>query len=107
MSLRQLLNQTVSIQRKERSPDGMGGWISDWVTVITTVARISPVSAKERIQYEQLQYPVTHKVYMLGSANVKPGDQIVFGARRFSVKGVTNPSEMGHHLEVLCEETGI
>jgi len=96
----------ITIQRKTRTPDGMGGWNTVSATVASTVARISPVSAKDRVQYEQLQYPVTHKVYVPGGTDVKPGDEVVLGTRKFSVKGVTNPSEVGHHLEVLCEETG-
>ena len=104
MSLLQLLDRTVTIRRKTRVSDGMGGFKESWTDVGTSAARISPVSAKDRIQYEQLQYPVTHKVYLPGTADIRAGDQIVLGSRLFAVQGKTNPSEEGHHFEVLCEE---
>ncbi|MGB9866719.1 MAG: phage head closure protein [Bacillota bacterium] len=94
----------VTIQRKTRTPDGIGGWVTNWVTVTATVARVSPISAKDRLQYDQLQYPVTHKVYLPGTADVKPEDRIVLGNRMLVVKGIVNPAEIGHHLETLCEE---
>lgn len=94
----------VAIQRRTRIPDGAGSWTEDWTAVAATVARVSPISARDRLQYAQMEYPVTHKVYLPGSADVRPEDRIVLGGRTLAVKGVVNPSELGHHLEVLCEE---
>lgn len=94
----------VTIRRKVRTPNGIGGWSISWQDVATSVARVNPVSAKDRIEYAQAQYPVTHKVFLPGGADVRPEDCIVLGSRTLAVKGVYNPAESGHHLEVLCEE---
>ena len=94
----------VTVQRKIRTSDGMGGWVTHWAPVGTAVARISPISAKDRLQYDQMQYSVTHKLYLPCSTDVKPEDRIALGARTFLVKGIVNPAEAGYHLELLCEE---
>lgn len=105
MSIRRLLDKTVTVRRLRADlPDGQGGYRFTEAEQWTAPARISPVSAREQVQYQQQQFPVTHRLYFLGSAGVRPGDEVGYGGRTFHVAGVVNPSEAGHHLEVLAEE---
>jgi head-tail adaptor len=107
MSIEALFDRTVSIERQgSKVSDGMGGFISGPPIVVPNVpVRISPLSARDRVLYQQYQYPVTHKVFAPGEAGVSPGEALILDdGRRLLVHGVLNPSEAGHHLELLCEE---
>lgn len=107
MSIDALFDRTVVIERTgNRISDGMGGFTTGPPILIPDLpVRISPLSARDRVLYQQYQYPVTHKVFAPGEAGVSPGEALVLDdGRRLLVHGVLNPSEAGHHLELLCEE---
>lgn len=106
MSIARLLHHQVTIERdKTRVADGVGGYHVTEVAATVASARISPLSSRDQLAYLQQQYAVTHKVYFLGSTDVRAGDRLRFGDRTFAVHGVLNPSEAGRHREALCEET--
>ena len=104
MGLERLLNQTATVLRKAEVPDGIGGFQDTWSEVGQAKVRLSPVRGQKLILYQQAGFRVTHTAYAPGNADIRPGDRLQLGPRLFHVESVLNPSEMGHHLEVLCWE---
>lgn len=100
-----LCNKTLAIQRKSAgTDDGMGGTTGgDFATVATTPAFIEPASAETRLRFQQYGTPVTHEIYT-PMADIRVGDRLALGARRFYVVAPLNPGEMDHHLEMVAEE---
>jgi SPP1 family predicted phage head-tail adaptor len=104
MSLMQLMNKTVTIRRQVNTPDGMGGFETICTEIGQTVARISPTSSHTRAQYNQIGVAASHMVVAPSGADVCEGDQLIYGTRVLKINGITDPSEAGHHLELVCEE---
>lgn len=103
-NMSELYRHKVTITRLQKVEDPLGGWTEQPVEIGGFWAAISPVNADTRVQYMQLQVRVTHSVYIRGSADIRAGDIVDFGNRKLKVQGVLNPSEVGKHLELVCEE---
>lgn len=105
MSYNQLLNKTLEVVRKLSASDGMGGFTDgtdeEWISV---KGRISPASAQTQTMYQALGVRVTHTVYLQAGVQVAEGNQLRYGTRYLLVKGIKDPDESGHHLELQCEE---
>ena len=80
---------TVDIQQFVRTPDGMGGYSSDWVTMATVGAyfktpRVATVSETGTVASE-----MTHEIKIhnrTGSPAVSKGWRVLYGAKTFSVE---------------------
>lgn len=100
-----LLNKRVSILRRTKSGDGQGGRKIGWEIIQEKVpARIVPLTPGELVEYEKLKYQASHRIFCSGAVAIMEDDRLLLGIRAFDVKGVVDPGEMGHHLELLCDE---
>lgn len=99
-----LLNNTFSISRSRRTPDGRGGWAVDYVEIGTARGRIRPASSSERESAAQEQRLITHVLYLPAGTDVARGDRVTLGALVVDVEGIREPSRAGHHLEIDCRE---
>ena len=98
-----LLNQTLALQRETISDDGMGGRTGVWSDVGSFKARISPISATERLMQNKETMTTTHRIYC-DPMTVTPKDRIRWGAYYFEIVAITDPSERYHHLEIDAKE---
>ncbi|MER5687424.1 head-tail adaptor protein [Streptomyces sp. NPDC002205] len=105
MSARRLMNTQLSVWRKTRIPDGMGGWVDTVAVVSSERARISQPSARERVAADQSSALLSHVVYLPADADVRRGDELRQGARRFTVLAVFEPSAPGTYLRADCQQT--
>lgn len=104
-----LLNNDFQVFRRERTPDGQGGFPFDLVQLPGTVrGRIRPASSTEREQALQEERNITHVFYALAGTDIARGDRlaVVNGSPPLvvDVEGVREPSKAGEHLEVDCRE---
>src|SRR3990167_10637390 len=95
----QLLNQTLTIQTLAESPDGQGGVTKVWTDLGSFRGRISPLTSQERLMQDKTLNTTTHKIYC-DNMTVDPTNRIKWGTYYFEITGITNPSEMYHHLEI-------
>ncbi|MFJ7948605.1 head-tail adaptor protein [Streptomyces sp. NPDC096354] len=105
MSARSLLNTQLSVWRHTRIPDGMGGWVDTVAVVSSERARISQPSATERSAADQTTARLSHVIYLPADADVRRGDELREGVRRFAVLAVFEPSAPGTYLRADCELT--
>ncbi len=100
------LNNRIAIQSASRTPDGAGGATEVWATITngTVWARIEPASAFEAFAAAQLQHRVTHKITMRYLGTVASGMRVLFGSRRFNIRGIKNIGERNAVMELTCEE---
>ena len=94
-----LLNHTLTLQTMTLVDDGMGGQVETWVDSGTFRARISSLSAQERMAQDKTTTFATHRVYC-DNMSVTTADRIKWGSYYFKIVGIRNPSEMYHHLEI-------
>lgn len=101
----------VELQRKTDTSDGMGGTSTDWEVFAEPYARVRSVSARERLQADQLQSAVTHRALIrfvaqsAGSAMpyVFAGDRLVYRGVSFDIRAVIDIEERRRWLELDLE----
>lgn len=101
---RRLLNNTFTVHRRDRLPDGQGGWTLLWVSVGTVRGRLRPANSNERVVADSEQQQITHVLYTGAGADVARGDRVSCGDTEVEVLGIREPSLAGHHWEIDCLE---
>lgn len=99
-----LLNQTLILQSLTHSDDGMGGTTVAWADQGSFRGRVSPISSQERMTQDKSTNTTTHRIFC-NPMTVLPDDKIKWGTYIFEITGISNPSEMYHHLEIDVRET--
>ena len=99
-----LLNNTFTVARRDRAPDGQGGWAISYEAIGTVEGRIRPASGSERDVADREERQITHVLYVLAGEDVARGDRVTCGDLVVEVLGVREPSEAGHHYEIDCLE---
>ena len=98
-----LLNQTLTLQVFTETTDSQGGVTTTWADSGNFRARISPITAQERMLQNKNTMTTTHRIYC-DVMDVTPKDRITWGSYLFEIIGITNPSEAYHHLEIDVRE---
>lgn len=100
-----LLNHTFAIYRRERTPDGQGGWSITYVANGSAEGRMRPASSAEREVAAAEQRQISHVLYVVHGEDIARGDLVVGGGITVDVQGVREPSQAEHHFEIDCMET--
>jgi len=103
---RGLLNQTLTLQTHTQTDDGMGGYVKGWADLGSFRGRISPISAEERLNQDRTVMNTTHRIFC-DPMTVDPTNRIKWGSYYFEIIGITNPSELYHHLEIDVREMNV
>ncbi|MDZ4346861.1 MAG: phage head closure protein [Candidatus Binatia bacterium] len=99
-----LLIDSFVISRESQADDTQGGWTVSWVDVVTIDGRLRPASASEREVAQQEQSKLSHVLYCEVDVDIVRGNLVTGAGKTVKVIAVREPSHMGHHLEVDCEE---
>jgi len=98
-----LFNNTLTLQSLTETDDSQGGVTTTWTDTGSFNARISPLSSQERMMQDKATNTTTHRIYC-DPMDVMPNDRIKWGSYYFEILGITNPSELYHHLEIEARE---
>ncbi len=98
-----LFNNTLTLQTLTETADGQGGVTTVWADAGSFRARISPITAEERMMQNKETAKATHRVYC-DNMDVDFKDRIKWGLYYFEIIGITNPSEAYQHLEIDVRE---
>jgi SPP1 family predicted phage head-tail adaptor len=99
-----LLNNDVAIERRQRTPDGQGGWAIGYLAGDTVRGRIRPASSSEREVAQLEERQITHVLYVLAGTDIERGDRVTVGDLVVEVEAIREPSKAGEHLEIDCRE---
>lgn len=99
-----LLNNTFTVSRRRRSPDGRGGWIIDYNPVSTMAGRIRPANSREREAAQREEREITHVLYVVHGEDIERGDRVVCGDLTVDVLAIREPSKASKHFEIDCRE---
>ena len=100
---RGLLNKTLILQSYALTADGMGGQTAAWTDIGSFRARVSPISAQGRMMQDKETMTTTHRIFC-DPMSVMSNDRIKWDTYYFEITGITNPSELYHHLEIDVKE---
>lgn len=98
-----LLNQTLTLQSFTTTDDGMGGVVESWSDTGSFKGRISSLSTQEKMAQDKETAFYTHKIFC-DPMMVTHKDRIKWGTYYFEIIGISNPSELYHHLEIQARE---
>lgn len=100
MSLTSLLVDTFTTQSRTISDDGTGGPIESWADGVSFLGRLSSMPVNERMSADKVTVYATHKLFCDGTVVLVEKQRLKLGARYFEIRGIVNPSNISHHLEV-------
>lgn len=98
------LRHRITIQSITEVSDGQGGKTENWSTVATVWARIEPVSSRERLYSDKLEYQRTHKIAIRYRSDITNDMRILFNGRYFQIKSVYSPDEREAYTFIDAEE---
>lgn len=99
------LKKVISIEQHSSTSDGMGGVTEAWTTFASSVwAAIWPVSAKERIQADQEQMTISHRIRIRYRTGVTPAMRIKYGTKYFNITSVINVGSENRVIDILATE---
>jgi len=98
-----LLMETFYPQTLTETDDGQGGTTSAWADGTAFRGRLSSLPVAERMSADKLTVYASHKLFCNYQA-LTEAQRIRLDTRYFQIKGIVNPSNSNHHLEVTLLE---
>lgn len=96
----------IYVQRRVQVADGEGGFADGWVNTTASPiwAEVSPIQAKQRLEYRTVGVDATHLVRLDGLLEVSERNRITFDGRFFEVLTVENLQERDVEKVITCLE---
>ena len=100
-----LLIQEFTPQTLTETDDGAGGVTSSWADGTAFRGRLSSLPISERMSADKVTVFASHKLYcdyqtLTEAQRIRNSDS----TRYFQIKGIVNPSNFNHHLELTLLE---
>ncbi len=101
-----LLIETFYPQTLTSTDDLQGGVTESWADGTAFRGRLSSLPVAERMSSDKLTVYASHKLYCDYSSSLTEDDRIrnSDSTRYFQIKGIVNPSNSNHHLELTLLE---
>lgn len=98
------LRHRVTFQTLSRVSDNQGGFTESWSNLAEVWAFIKPVSSKERLFGQRLQYQRSHEVIIRFRNDITQEMRFLFDNRIFQIKGTRASDERKFFLTIDAEE---
>ena len=101
-----LLIETFYPQTLTETSDGQGGTTTSFADGTAFRGRLSSLPVNERMSADKLTVYASHKLFCDYASNLTEDDRIrnSDSTRYFEIKGIVNPSNSNHHLELTLLE---
>lgn len=99
------LRETVAFERKTRTSDGAGGFVSGWTAVsgAPTRAKVVAVSGSERFQSDRVEASTRFRIVVRYFSGLLDSDSIVHRGRRYNIRFINNVDFMDDWLELSVD----
>jgi len=92
-------NKTETTTSRGRTRENYNGSEPEFIHAILCGA-----TPEQKLQYNQMQHPITHVISHRGKPKAKEGDRLMLKNRAFYVQGVDDPGDQGLWTLYYCEE---
>jgi len=101
-----LLIESFYPQTLTETDDGQGGVTTSWADGTAFRGRLSSLPVAERMSADKLTTYASHKLFCDYASSLTEDDRIrnSDSTRYFTIKGIMNPSNSNHHLELTLLE---
>ena len=109
MTGRPILNRKLTLEGRDETPDGCGGFTGTWTALGTIWGQIDTrtgnIRAGELSTLSRLPLRIVVRAYPVGSpARPEAGQRFVEGTRSYDILAVGEHDRWLHHLICYCEE---
>ena len=98
------LNQRAQLLANTLTPDGGGGFTSDWEMFATVWIALAAVGGSDVFGPDALEARVRHKIMLRRRNDVAAGMRASVGARTFRIHTVIDEGPQARLMTLLCEE---
>ena len=98
------LRHRVAIQSVTDTASAFGDVSQSWSTVATVWASVTPLTAREALEADQVKTKISHKVTMRYRSDVSTKNRLSYDSRTLNITSVLNVDEKNKTLVVLCVE---
>ena len=104
------LQAKITIQRKTRVSDGMGGFTTSWDTIGTPYAKWSALSGAEAYRAQRINPSIKVKAVIrfkgdsYGAPYYSPADRVTYRGREYSIASVIDADDRQEWLELSLAE---
>lgn len=101
MSIRSMLNTTVSIERRTTVKTGLGSQEVSWSVLHKDIpAKLDPIGGREILFMGKLTSSLTHRLYILYLSDLRGSDRVVHQGDIYDIEGIRNPSSKNIYLMI-------
>ena len=97
------LDQRAKVMRKQRTPDGMGGFTTTWTEAGEYWCHVRPMSGRERLHTDRLQGEAMYLFVFRNGADIKDADRLDWQGDQFNVRFRKQQKNRAMYLEVEAE----
>jgi SPP1 family predicted phage head-tail adaptor len=94
------LDQRITFQERQSTPDGLGGNVTAWVDVSEAWAHVRPASAKEAVNFDKINEQSAYVFIVRNRQDIKAAFRIVWGGELFNITGVKQPKTRALFMEI-------
>ena len=98
------LNQRAQLLANTLTPDGGGGFASDWETFAFVWIALAAVGGNDVYGPDALEVRVRHRIVLRRRSDVAAGMRASVGARTFRIHTVIDEGPLAARMTLLCEE---
>ncbi len=98
------LNQRAQLLANTLTPDGGGGYTSDWEVFASVWIALTPIGGGDDFGPDALEARVRHKIVLRRRTDVAAGMRASVGARIFRIHTVIDEGPGAALMTLLCEE---
>jgi SPP1 family predicted phage head-tail adaptor len=99
------LKNRIDLQAISRTPDGMGGFVNSYSTVVSSLAAaIWPLKSIEAHEGGRVVSTVTHRIRIRYREGVKASWRIKFKNKYFNIVEIINPNTDYKVLDLMAKE---
>lgn len=101
-----LFTQTFIPQTVSQTGDGVGGFTTTLTNGAAFRGRLSGLPVNERLMNDKTTVYASHKIYCDYASTITEATRIInsTSSRVFEVRGIVNPSDINHHMEITVLE---
>lgn len=104
------LQSKITVQRKDKTPDGMGGVVETWASIATPWAMWAALSGSELWAAMRINPTIKIKAVIRfkgdthGAPFYSPGDRVTYRGREYAIAAVMDPDDRQEWLEMMLAE---
>jgi len=97
------LKHRIKIKRSTLTPDGKGGFTKTWPVIAQPWAEVIGLDGRESVIARSLQGVSSYRIRIRYRGDIKPADQIQYGAIELNLRSAVDPNGDREQLLILAD----